>query len=91
MLYKEYVTIKSIVVHTVGNKLNQDNFHLSKQCLSVSDELKEILTNYFLSPFKSSEYFTFYHDIDINMNEVFVCANKIFDNPETLLEQSQNL
>jgi hypothetical protein len=25
------------------------------------------------------------------MNEVFVCASKIFDNPETLLEQSQNL
>jgi len=91
MLYNEYIKIKSIVVHSVGNKTNQENFHLSKQSVSINDELKELLTNYFIAPFKSSEYFNFYHDIDINMNEVFTCASKIFENPETLLEQSVNL
>jgi hypothetical protein len=91
MLYKEYIIIKSIAVHTVGNKLNQENFHLSKRNLSINDEINQLLANYFLSPFKSSEYFNFYHDIDINMNEVFVCVSKIFSNPETLLEQSVNL
>ena len=33
----------------------------------------------------------FYHDIDKNMNEVFVCISKIFDNPKCLHEQSINL
>ncbi len=91
MLYKEYITIKSMVVHNVGNKTKQDNFHLSKQCLSVNDELRDLLTNYFLTPFKSSEYYNFYHDIDISMNEVFMCVSEIFANPETLLQQSVNL
>jgi hypothetical protein len=65
--------------------------HLSKQHLSIDEEINQLLTDYFLSSFKSSEYFNFYHDINLNMNEVFVCASKIFDHPETLLEQSQNL
>jgi hypothetical protein len=91
MLYKEHVVIKSAVVHSVGNKLNQEDIHFSKRNLSIEEEINQLLTDYFLSPFKSSEYFNFYHDIDINMNEVFVCASKIFDNSETLLEQSVNL
>lgn len=91
MLYKEYIIINSIIVHTVGNKLNQDSIRLSRECLSINDNLKELLINYFISPFKSTEYFNFYHDIDINMNEVCVCASKIPENPETLLEQSINL
>ncbi len=57
----------------------------------LNEEMGNILNMYFLSPFKSTEYFNFYHDIDMNMNEVFVCASKIFDNPESLLEQSVNL
>jgi hypothetical protein len=91
MLYKEHIEIKSIVVHNVGNKINQGSYLLSKHCLYINAEVKQLLTNYFLSSFKSNEYFNLYHDININMNEVFNCANKIFDNPETLLEQSVNL
>ncbi|MCL2281753.1 MAG: nucleoid-associated protein, partial [Fibromonadales bacterium] len=48
-------------------------------------------SRYFLSTFKSTEYFNFHHDIDINMNEVFVCVSKIFNNPEILHKQSINL
>ncbi|MDR2126726.1 MAG: nucleoid-associated protein [Prevotellaceae bacterium] len=92
MLYKEYIIIKSITIHSVGNKTNQENIHLSKRHLSIDKEINQLLTSYFIAPFfKSSEYFNFYHDIDIKMNEVFVCASRIFDNPETLLEQSVNL
>ncbi|GHT15843.1 hypothetical protein AGMMS4956_16750 [Bacteroidia bacterium] len=63
----------------------------SKKLLSVGEDINNLLLRYFLSPFKSSEYFNFYHDIDINMNEVFACAGKIFAHPDSLLEQSQNL
>jgi hypothetical protein len=85
-------TIKNIVIHSIGNKTNQENIHLSKRHLSINEDINQLLTSYFITPFlKSSEYFNFYHDIDINMNEVFVCASKIFDNPETLLAQSVNL
>ena len=91
MINTNFCKIKSIAVHSVGNKLNQDSIRLSKQCLSINDELKELLTNYFLSPFKSNEYFNFYHETDLKYNEVYNYVSKIFDNPETLLEQSVNL
>ncbi|MDR0506725.1 MAG: nucleoid-associated protein, partial [Dysgonamonadaceae bacterium] len=83
--------IYNFCVHKVGNKVADEGCVLSKNTVVVNQELKKLLTHYFVSPFKSSEYFNFYHDIDINMNEVFVCASKIFANPETLLEQSVNL
>ncbi|MDR0606026.1 MAG: nucleoid-associated protein [Bacteroidales bacterium] len=83
--------IGKINVHKVGNKLNDENIYSSKSNIEIDENINTLLMNYFLLPFKSSEYFTFYHDIDINMNEVFVCAGKIFDNPEILLDQSVNL
>ena len=83
--------IYDFCVHKVGNKVADEGCFLSKNIIVVNQELKKLLTHYFVSPFKSTEYFNFYHDIDINMNEVFVCVSRIFNNPETLLEQSVNL
>lgn len=91
MLYKEYITIKSIIVHEVGNKLNQDIIHFSKSLLSVNENVINILTNYFISAFKSEEYLNLHHDTDLNLNEVYAYVSKIFDNPESLQEQSINL
>lgn len=91
MLYKEYIVIKSITVHNVGNKLNQENIHFSKKLLAIDEEMNNMLIGHFLFPFKSNEYFNFYHDIDLNMNEVFVCVTKIFENRDSLQEQSVNL
>jgi len=91
MLYKEYITIKSIIVHEVGNKLNQDIIRFSKSLLSVDENVMKILTDYFISAFKTDEYLNFHHDTDLNLNEVFVYVSKIFDNPEQLHEQSINL
>lgn len=83
--------LHTVSLHKVGNKLLGDNILFSKIPIRISNEEKKILLHYFLLPFKSSEYFNFYHEIDINMNEVFVCLSKILDNPETLLKQSVNL
>lgn len=91
MLYSEYVTIKNISLHNVGNKLNQDQILLSKQPLSINKDVKEILTKYFLSPFKSNEYFNLYHDVNLSLNEVYTYISKIFDNQDDLHEQSINL
>jgi hypothetical protein len=91
MLYKEYIRVKYISIHKVGNKFNVEGISISNSNLDVEEKLKKILSDYFLSSFKTNEYFNFYHDIDISMNEVFVCVSKIFDSPEALHEQSINL
>lgn len=91
MLYNEYITIKGIVLHQVGNKLNVEGVKTSAKKMSINEEIRNILTSYFFFPFKSNEYFNFYHDSDLNLNEVFVYASKIFENTDNLYEQSVNL
>ena len=91
MIPSENSNINDIAIHQVGNKANDDLLRLSSSEINIHEDVKEILVSYFLSSFKSQEYFNFYHDIDLNMNEVFACATTIFDNPDSLLDQSVNL
>ncbi len=70
MLYKEYIRVKYISIHKVGNKLNAEGVSISNSNLNIEEKLERTLSDYFLSPFKANEYFKFYHNIDISMNEV---------------------
>jgi len=92
MIYCENSAINGIAVHFIGNKTNSELCKLSKYCLRLNDADKALLVRYFVAPFiKSTEYFNFYHETDLKYNEVFDYVSAIFDNPETLLEQSVNL
>lgn len=91
MLYSEYVTIKSLSLHIVGNKLNQEEILFSRQPMSVGSEIKDMLVKYFLHPFKQTEYFNLYHDVDLKYNEVYGFISDIFNEPNTIQEQSKNL
>ena len=91
MLIFDDSIIHSISVHKIGIKFLDENIVFSERTLTINNDISSILLHYFVSSFKSSEYFNFHHDIDVDMNETFVCISKIFDNTETLLEQSVNL
>lgn len=91
MLYKEYLSIKDITFHIVGNKLDQSNIILSKGNIIINHDMEQLLLKYYLSSFTSEEYFHFYHDSDIHLNEVYTFVSKIFENSESFYEQSINL
>lgn len=91
MLYKEYITIKSIIIHNVGNKLNQEEILFSRKPIPTDSNINHILINYFINAFKSNEYFNFYHDSDLKYNEVYGFASEIFNSPDSLYENSVNL
>lgn len=91
MYYSESTYIENTSLHLVGNKSNDENVLLSKNSLNISAELNRILINHFLSSFKNYEFYNFCHDINIEMNEVYVCVENIFKNNETLHAQSINL
>lgn len=91
MYNTENTNIANISLHYIGNKNHDEAVHISPNTLQPKDDTKDFLITYFTSSFKSNEYLNFYHDIDKNMNEVFVCISKIFDNPKCLHEQSINL
>lgn len=91
MLYKEYISIKNLFLHKVGNKLNQDELVFSKSPIDIGDDLKKVLMDYFFSSFKPEELHRFHHDIELPLNEVYSCVSKVFENPNSLYEESINL
>lgn len=84
-------SIATFTLHRVNSKLLGEGMQFSKSVTNIDNDLIVVLTNYFLSPFKSNEYFNFHHESDLVLNEVYVYASKIFENQETLYEQSVNL
>ena len=91
MLYNEYISIKSIVIHKVNNKVHDEGIIFSKRELSLNEEVRKLLTSYFVLPFKSNEYYTLYHDSNLKYNEVFGFVSEIFANPNSIYEQSVSL
>jgi hypothetical protein len=91
MLYKEEITIESLALHKVGNKSQEEGVRFAAAPLKVDDAVQSLLLQYFLSPFKSEEYYHLSHESDIALNEVYAYATQVFDRPETFYEQSLNL
>lgn len=80
-----------IVVHKVGNKINQEGLLLSEEELELEDEMKEILEDYFLSAFKTEEKFQFYSDSLLIHNPVYSSVSEIFENKEQFFFESKNI
>lgn len=92
MLNFENASLSKIFVHQVGNKGNGELLHLSKQELQIKDGLLgSFLQKYFLSSFKSEEFYNLHHESDILLNEVYVFTSEIFDAPNDFFRQSVSL
>ena len=91
MIFCENNAIKHLSVHNVGRKESVDTSKLSTSCIELDDNVSSILVHYFVTAFKSSEYYNLFHDAEVSLNEVFAYVTKIFDNPDCLHEQSINL
>lgn len=83
--------IESLAVHKVGNKAIDEPLFLSKNLLRLDDAVKSILNAYFINPFKTNEYYSLYHETNLDLNEVYSFVSEIFDAPESLYEQSVSL
>jgi hypothetical protein len=83
--------LNALALHKVGNKSADEDIVLSKNLLEVSDVVKPLLLQYFLSSFKSEELYNLTHPSELTLNEVFHAVSAIFDDPDCLLAQSQNL
>lgn len=91
MLYKEYISIESIVLHYVGNKLNQDGINFSKEPLNINKDISDVLLNYFLKPFNNLEFYNLSHETSLDLNEIYQYVSNIFNNPDCIFEQSKNI
>lgn len=85
--------IEKVSVHTVGNKTNGDELHLSKSLLDTRDlRVRELLFKFFLSPFENPEFYSFtFTNEDFTLNPIFNFASQIFDNVKTFHRNSVNI
>ncbi len=84
-------TLSKIIVHKVGNSSRDEGVKISKNILSVNGIVKDLLTKYFLNPFKTNEYYSFCHDSDLTMNEMNNFVTAIFANPNAIQSESENI
>lgn len=81
MLDHTYCNIEKLSVHHVENKTNEGQLIVSPNTLDTSDDrLRELLIQYFITPFVSPEMFCFtFTNGDFSLNPLFVFATAIFD------------
>ncbi len=83
------VELLQAIVHKVGNPTRGEALKISANTLSLNDTLvRDLLAQYFLSPFNEHEQYHFTHMSDINMNEVYTYVTQLFHQPKSFVEQS---
>lgn len=81
--------LQSVIVHHVGNKTREEELMLAQKAVDLGNELvRQILSQYFLSPFKENNLYNFSHDTDVRMNELYTYCANLFEAPERLVELS---
>ena len=83
--------ILGVCLHYVGNKIADEGFLMSTLPIELNENIKNVLSSYFINAFTSEKYYQLYHESDLVLNEVYTYVSKIFDEPKHLYEQSVNL
>lgn len=75
--------IESLSLHRVGNKSRNEAIFLSDEPYRLNDEITPLIKEFFLKPFREKEenYFQFAHEVDLEFNEIFMQATRLFDAP----------
>jgi len=76
--------IVSLSLHQVGNKSRNEPIFLSDAPYKLTDEITPLIKEFFLKPFREKEenYYQFAHEVDLEYNDMFNLATKMFENPD---------
>ncbi|MCF6359166.1 MAG: nucleoid-associated protein [Cyclobacteriaceae bacterium] len=83
--------LEQLAIHFIGNAADEEGMTLSKQLIQIDADITSLLKSYFLKPFKEQELYTFHHESDLDLNEIFHYVSAIFDDPGSLYLQSINI
>ncbi len=86
----EQIELRQIVTHFVGNKMREEEVILSQSGTEVEGETTPYLLKYLLQAFKPHEFYQFGHTIELEMNEVYALAKKLFSDRGGFIENSQS-
>lgn len=89
--HTEITQLKQACLHHIGSKATDEGIVLSGETLQLDEASLKNLFTYCFSSFKEGETFRFHNELGLEFNEVCACVGKIFVDPQTIVEQSQNL
>ena len=78
-IYLEEIEFKSISLHRVGNKAQDEGYITSSKPLELDEETKEVLLGYLMNSFKEDKLYQFNHQHDLSMNETYVTVGNMFE------------
>ena len=81
--------LSKIIVHKVGNRINQESLILSQEELQLEEDMKELLEDFFLKAFKSEEQF--YSDTYLVNNPVYSSISEIFEDKNKFVYEAENI
>jgi hypothetical protein len=83
------VSLDRVVIHRIGNPQQEEDLEISLNESIIHDEVVEdLLMQYFLSSFKQESMYHLDHETNVENNEVFAIASKIFENPNNFYKHS---
>lgn len=86
------INIDKLIIHKVGNKQKNIENQLSKKLCYVDEDLSANLINYFFTPFsKQIEVNKLYHHSDLQLNDLYSYAEKLFNKQSNFEEISENI
>ena len=81
-----------LAIHFIGNKQNGEVLFTTNSIEEeLSKELKDILSNYFLSSYKTLETYNFWHESELELNDVYNFAYSIFSDIDNFDLKSKNI
>ncbi len=90
MIITSEASLLRIAIHKSGNAGKEEGIRISKAELRLKDEVKDLLSRYFLSPFAKNEYYNLFHESDLQLNEVYHYASEIFEDQQSFYDNSVN-
>ena len=85
-------SLQAVIAHYVGNQSREEGVIASNSLLPLTEELTHALNQYFTRPFqKVNDDYRFFHDADLNLNEVYAFAKAFFEAPDQLVQTSHHL
>lgn len=92
MLNYATTKLEDLIIHNVGNKGNDEGLFLSeKPSNKISEQSESILVSYFLSPFKGAQRFHFWHESELELNEIYSYARGMFESRRSFVSKSKNI
>jgi hypothetical protein len=72
-------------------KILSDGFFKNEALQPLEEELKDVLTTFFLKPIKAGNVYRFRHEISLEYNAAYQACQTVFKDESTFLTQSQQL